>query len=300
MENSKIHNILRLIPILIGNRRTLQEIATLLNCSTRTVERYIEELRKANFVVQNRKKGVYFLSKNEGTLKDISDSFHFTQEEAFILHKAIDSIDDTNLLKQNLKKKLYKIYDFVELADVVVRPEKGENVKNLIFAISEKLCVNLVDYRSANSNKISTRIVEPFKFTTNYHQICCYDYSDCQNKLFNVARIGKVEVLEDMPWKNEDKHVFPEIDVFRLSNNGFIANVKLRLNVRSYNLIIEEYPLSENYITQMSENEFIANIPVCSFEGPSRFVLGLFDDIIVEGDEKFKLFLKEKINNFFS
>lgn len=38
-----------------------------------------------------------------------------------ILKSAIENIDDTNMLKQNLKRKLYSVYDNKTLADTVVR-----------------------------------------------------------------------------------------------------------------------------------------------------------------------------------
>lgn len=297
MEQPKIENLLRLIQLLIVNRRTTRELSEILNCNVRTIQRYINHLRNAHFVIESYKKGIYFISTNDGALKNISDLVHFSDEEAYILLKAIDSIDDNTSLKQNLKRKLYSIYHYADLADVVVHPGQGEVVRNLIWAVEQKLCAELVNYRSSNSNKVSTRFVEPFAFTTNYQQVWCYEPLAGMSKLFNVARIEKVKVYEDKPWQREKSHSSPQVDVFRISAQGFVANAKLLLNIRSYNLLIEEYPLAEKYITKQSENQYLFEAPICSFDGVTRFVMGLYSDIRVIGDKQLISFINQKIKS---
>ena len=57
----------------------------------------------------------------------------------------------------------------------------------------------------------------------------------------------------------------------------------------------EEYPRAERYITPCDDSHWRATIPVCSFIGIGRFVMGLFEDIEVEGCDEFKEFLTNKI-----
>jgi predicted DNA-binding transcriptional regulator YafY len=294
MDQPKIERIIRLLKLLIGNYRKTRELAEILECDLRTLQRYLQSFSKAGIVIEYREKGVPYVSTNKGQMKDISDLVHFTEEEAYILHKAIDSIDNNNMLKQNLKKKLYNIYNYPWLAEVIVKPEQGKNVEALIIAIQGKKYVKLINYRSANSNKISDRIVEPYNFTTNYEQIWCYEPFTSECKLFKVARIEKVEVMEQ-GWKFENLHVNNKIDVFRISNSDYIGTVVLNMNIRAYNLLIEEYPLSEKYTEQKDDNNFLLNLPVCSYEGPARFVMGLYEDIKIEGDKNFIKFINSKI-----
>jgi hypothetical protein len=74
--------------------------------------------------------------------------------------------------------------------------------------------------------------------------------------------------------------------------------VKLRLSLRAYNLITEEFPLSEKYLTPLDDNYWQFCAPVCGFEGVGRFVTGLCDDVYVEEPEVFKAFVREKIKRF--
>jgi len=295
MEQQKIERLLRIIRYLVNNKLTTRELSQKLNCSIRTIQRYIETLKYAGFVIEYRDRGVPYITPKKGALKDISDLVHFSEEEAQILYQAIDSIEGNTTLKQNLKKKLYSIYNFPWLADIIVKPEYSKNIKNLITAIQSKKIVVLKKYRSSSSKKIKDRLVEPFKFTTNYEQIWCYDIEDKTIKTFKVSRIGSVELTND-EWKYENKHKKPLIDVFRFSGEEYIGKVMLKLNVYAYNLLTEEFPLAEKYINQNSDDTFIFEAPVIKYEGAGRFVLGLFENIEILGDDNFKKYIRKRIS----
>jgi hypothetical protein len=66
----------------------------------------------------------------------------------------------------------------------------------------------------------------------------------------------------------------------------------------SASLLTEEYPLADKFLTKISDNEFILETKVCSYEGVGRFVLGLLADIEIIENEEFKRFIKEKKKNF--
>lgn len=294
-ELNRLEKVFRLITLLIGNRRTTGELADILECNVRTIQRYVQVIKAAGFVVEYHIRGVPYLETRKGRMKDISQLIHFTNEEAFILKKAIDSISSDTLLKQNLKRKLYSIYNFPEIVEIVVKPELGENVHRLIEAIRNEKSVILKGYHSANSNSISDRFVEPYQFTTNYAQVWCYDLKDHQCKLFTTTRIQMVEILEEQ-WKFKKHHIAARLDVFRNSGNLPVGTVKLLLNVRATALLTEEYPLSEKFIKIAKGSKSLFESEVFNFEGPARFVLGLFENIEVLGDENFKNFLRQKIS----
>ncbi len=103
MDQPKIERLLRLMKLLTANTEyTVDDLAERLGMSRRTVYRYIDTFRDAGFVV--RKSGACIrLDKESPHFREISQLVHFTEEEAVIPRRAIESIDDTNLLKQNLK-----------------------------------------------------------------------------------------------------------------------------------------------------------------------------------------------------
>jgi hypothetical protein len=71
--------------------------------------------------------------------------------------------------------------------------------------------------------------------------------------------------------------------------------IKIKMSIRAAMLLMEEYPLAEKEMVQTSENEWILEIKVCSYEGIGRFVIGLCDEIKVLESPQFKRFLSEKV-----
>ncbi|MBQ5903349.1 MAG: HTH domain-containing protein, partial [Alistipes sp.] len=166
MDQPKIERLLRLMKLLTANTTyTVDQLAERLDMSRRTIYRYIDTFRDAGFVIKKSGDCIR-LDKASPHFKDISQLVHFTEEEAVILKSAIESIDDTNLLKQNLKKKLYAVYDNKTLADTVVKGKNAPNIRNLIEAIEEQQQVILKGYQSAHGSAVRDRRVEPFAFTT--------------------------------------------------------------------------------------------------------------------------------------
>lgn len=293
MDQPKLERLLRLMKMLTANvEYSVDDLADRLDMSRRTIYRYIDTFREAGFVI--KKHGNYIrLDKESPHFKDISQLVHFTEEEAVILRRAIESIDDTNLLKQNLKRKLYSVYDSGTLADTIVKGNNSSNVHSLIEAIENHKQVILHNY--ASSHSIRDRKVEPFGFTTNYVNVWCFDTEDNRCKIFKTARIGKVELC-DTDFQHAELHKENFIDIFRMiaTEGGEPITVKLLLGRLAYNLIMEEYPLSEKYITKQDASHWLLDTKVANLQGVGRFTIGLMDDIeIIESPE-----LKEYINNY--
>lgn len=298
MDQPKIERLLRLMKLLTANNRyTIDDLACKLDMSPRTVYRYVDTFREAGFVV--KKNGNYIkLDKKSPYFKEISQLVHFTDEEAHILKSAIESIDENNIIKQNLKNKLYSVYDYKILAECVTKGSNAKNVNNLTEAITEGKQVLLKNYSSAHSKHISDRIIEPYEFTANYIQVWGYEPGSGENKMFKVSRIGDVQILHS-DWQNREKHRSAYMDIFRISSFEQLP-VKLELGLRAASLLVEEYPLSEKFLKKLSDSSYLLQTNVCSYEGIGRFVLGLLDDITVLEPIGFVDFLRTRIDKNFS
>ncbi len=284
MDQPKLERLLRLMKLLTANTTyNVDQLAERLDMSRRTVYRYIDTFREAGFVIKKSGDCIR-LDKESPHFRDISQLVHFTEEEAVILKSAIENIDDTNLLKQNLKRKLYSIYDNRTLADTVVRGKNAPNIRRLIEAIEEQRQVVLHGYQSAHGGEVRDRRVEPFAFTTNYVQVWCFDTENGANKLFKTARIGSVEPT-DTPWQHAEEHREGFIDAFRIHGERR-HRVRLELGILAYNLLCEEYPLAERDVRPAGRGRWLLDTEVASMAGVGRFVVGLLDDIrIVECPE---------------
>lgn len=295
-EQRKVKRLLELLIYLSsGLRYSLAEIADRFQVSERTVFRDIKDLREVGFVIPEPHDGRYYIDKNTPYFREISELLHFSKEEAVILQNAIHGVSDENLLKRNLTRKLYALYDFDRVADTIVKPQYSANIHELIKAIKYKNKVILRGYFSANSGQMKDRIVEPFDFTTNYVATWAYDAEDNCCKTFKNTRITSVELLPE-PWGNERKHQALPIDVFRISSDKEIP-VRLQLNMRAAELLKEEYPLSEEFIKPVAGKKFVFEAKVAGFEGVGRFVMGLCDEVDIEYPKSLKEFIQNKAKN---
>lgn len=293
MDQPKLERMLRLMKLMTGNvNYTVNELAERIGTTYRSVYRYIETFKDAGFVVHSLGRGVYKLGKESRYFKDISQLVHFTDEEAHIVNQLIEALDDTNTLKQNLRRKLTTIYDCTSMAQSIVRGKNATNVNDLLKAMNERRRVVLRDYASSHTGVVRDRVVEAFGFTTNYVQVWCYEVESGQNKLFKISRIGSVELLDE-EWQHSDRHSQGFIDIFRMT--GFEQHrVRLRLGMMAHNLLLEEYPLAERDITKEGDC-WLLDTMVCNYRGVGRFVLGLMDDVEVLESDEFKEYLRTKI-----
>ena len=289
MDQPKLERLLRVMKMLTANNSlTVDEIAEQLSISPRSVYRYIDTFREAGFVIK-KKNNCIKLDKSSPYFKDISDLLHFSPEEAYILKEAIESIDENNVLKQNLKKKLYTVYNYNILAETIVNGKNGRNVERLVDAIESRRPVILRNYSSAHGNDIRDRCVEAFAFTTNYVQVWCYCPDENCNKLFKVSRIGSVDIQPGY-WKHTRKHKTGKIDIFRM-NSSETFHVTLKLGLRAMNLLVEEFPLAAPQLRKQPGNQWLLDTDVCSPEGVGRFVMGLPEDIEIINSPELKEYI---------
>jgi len=144
--------------------------------------------------------------------------------------------------------------------------------------------------------------------------VCCGVRSG-RNKTFKVSRMTDVVML-DLEWGNEARHKQVFTDFFMFSGEERLP-VKLRLDLLAYNLMIEEYPKSADFIVEEAladeadgagnaddtsivaprkdAKHWIFSADFASYIGISRFVLGLYNHIDVLESREFKEYLREEV-----
>ena len=283
MDQTKIVKMLRLMKILTGNMsRTIDQVAKEMGITPRTVYRYIDDIREAGFVVNKLYGNVYAMGKVGRGLSDFNRLIYFTEEEAYITAKLIEGIDNNNVLKRDLQRKLASVYDSTSIANYIDNTANAANVEALADAIKRKKQVVLKGYASAHSDETRDRVVEPFSFTANMIDVWAYDVEKADCRVFKVMRIHSVEATET-PWAFEDKHEVKKPDVFRMIGLP-VEIVALQLNTRAKSLLVEEYPLAERDLKR-ENGKWVLRTTINSVEGAGRFVIGLAADIkILEGN----------------
>ena len=269
--------------LLTGNvSRTIDYLAKEMGITSRTVYRYIDTIRDAGFVVNKLYGNVYAMGKMNRGLSDFNKLIYFTEEEAYIAARLIEGIDNNNVLKRDLQRKLASVYDSTSIANYIDNPANAANVEALADAIKHKKQVILKQYESAHSDEAKDRLVEPIEFTANMIDIWAYDIDKDENRVFKVARIHEVEVT-DTDWAFKAKHKALKPDVFRMTGK-LNEKITLQLDTRAKSLLLEEYPLAEKDLKRV-EGKWVLSTTIQSLEGAGRFVIGLAADVkILEGE----------------
>ncbi len=258
-------------------------MAGFIESTERTVYRYLDLIKELGFELERDQNKRYFI---KGELYDETASF--TNEEVTLLRELLLSSGKQSKLKDAVLKKIYFKSEIAVHGNHILKAHLGKIVEKLSGAIQNQKRVILKDYHSANSQKISDRLVEPITFTDNYNCLIAYEIVSKKNKYFTIERITNVEILDTI---QEFKHLhkYDEPDVFGFSElNGEKFEVELRLSLLAYLILKEEYPLVEPFLIK-EKNKDTYHLK-CSINNPkaiTRFILGLPEEVEVNGSEKF-------------
>ena len=294
--DTKTHRILRFILFLSNSYpKSKDECITFLGIGDTAFYSYCHALKETGFDL-HQKDGKYWIDYPDQDFQVLRKVLHFSEEETYLLSRSIDMIEEKQVCTTRLKQKLASFLNQNKTIESYIQKEKSAIVQLLRKAQQQKKQILLINYASGNSQTIKNRMVEPFEFKDDFNLVWAFDNVLKQNRQFKICRIEDVQETL-IPWENERSHHSKPVDVFR--NTGDLnKQIDLKMNLKARNLLIEEYPLSERFLTKIGSNQFVLKAPVAKYEGPGRFVLGLTEDIQIKGDEGFLEYLRIKINKY--
>lgn len=177
---------------------------------------------------------------------------------------------------------------------VFVNKDKAAAISRLQHAWSQKKCVILHDYASSHGGNVSDRKVEAYDVRPEDGLIVCYDTNRQQVRVFNINRIGYVEILENEPWKHTASHKKVNVDVFHMTGDT-TYHVSLQLDLMAKNLLSEEFPSAKPYIAphKGDDNIWYFDTDVVQLEGIGRFYIGLANHIKILDAPELETYVKE-------
>lgn len=296
MRHDHLKRELDLLVLLTQNRlHTSDEICQRIGISKRSFYYYIEFFEQAGFKVE--KHGYkYCIDRSSKFFKDLFDLIQFTEDEALLMRQLINDADMNSTRLRNLHAKLDRFYDFKILEDEQLQRRTARMRSTLYEAVKLHRMVEIIGYSSPNSHTIKNRKVEPFMFLNNNRDIRCYEPTSHSNKSFRISRMEDVVMLPD-EWHNESHHRKAYTDIFSFSGEETM-HITLTMGQLSRSVMLEEYPESAVCFAERGDSRWLFETDVCSYLGIGRFVVGLYDDIEVIGDEGFKNYLTNKIKSW--
>jgi predicted DNA-binding transcriptional regulator YafY len=295
-EQAKIQRLLRLLMLLAGKRRySAAAIEEKLGILPRTLYRYLDSLEQAGFVVERQTGQGYRLAPEAPATRRMQALLHFTEAEALLLYRTLQSLQGDGPAKDRLLRKLHTLYD----CHILAQPHQQHTlhmVATLRQAMQQGLQCTLLQYRSNQSQTIRNRQVEPFAFTENYEGIWCYEPDAAACRQFKLARMEGI-ALTGIPYQYSTHHLLPFTDAFGFAATVPLGTAHLQLSLKAANLLREEYPLSEKYLQgPTTDGHYTAQLPYASHLGIGRFVLGLYREIRILGPDTLQAYLAAEIS----
>lgn len=160
------------------------------------------------------------------------------------------------------------------------KKESAAAISLLQHACTQKKCVVLHHYSSSNSGSLADRKVEAYDIRPEDGLAICYDVDKHDVRVFNLNRIGYVEILEEQPWKHAALHKKIDVDVFHMTGEKPVA-VSLQLDLFARNLLVEEFPKAKDLLSQQKgdSNVWYFTGQVNDIKGIGRFYIGLANHI---------------------
>ena len=294
-EQKTLYRTLEMLTILSKSRGvSAKSLAEKYDCSLRTIQRTIDTIRQAGYVV-NKHDELYKIDKiqtKKNIRFDIGDLLHFSKEEAELLNRAIQNISGRNAIKENLVKKLYSIYGSENVVNNLVRQEDSEQVRIIIEAIQFGYQIQVNEYTMSTANRgLRSVVIEPIEFAFDYSRIWAFFPRQKKNFLLRLSGINGVKALYE-PYKFAEYHKVGLTDVFR--GYGYSKfPLKMILNRRAMGFLLEEFPLASSYLKKIHQMAFILETEVCDLYQVARFYLGLPGDIEVKEPSNFLKYIEE-------
>lgn len=285
----------RLLLVMLQNKYLrIEQLCERTGLPPRTVYRYIDHFSQVGLKIR-KERTLYSIDPSSPFLNSLTGRIHLTQEEAVFVRHLLDGVREQSPQLRSLKEKVASLTD-----QYILQPSEVDNLEAaklhiLYKAVKEHGVVKLCNYFSHHSGKTEDRLVEPFQFLANNTEIRAYEISSKKCKTYKISRAENVEAV-NLKWSYEAFHEPTETDLFHFSGVAR-EEVQLILGLFAKNVLLEEYPSAKQFLSETSDHRHLLHARVCNFKGVGRFVLGLLDDIEVVGNDNFRKYLKDKLEN---
>jgi proteasome accessory factor C len=295
-NQNKILRVFQLINLLKSDPpKSLRHLSDVLNSTERTLYRYFNLLEELGFQLQRDEHNRVFIISEE-----LKSEMAFSKEEIVFLKKLLNSVGKNVKIKDTILSKLL-IHSDVQIGTrIILQAHLGKIVDTISDGMKSKRQIVLKKYHSFHSGNVTDRLVEPISFTENFEQLVAFEVSTQQNKLFNIDRITSVELTRH-PLRHAKMHRVSELDPFGFARKDEEYNVVLNMSMRAAMLLKEEYPASAPYIKAIDNKSYYTfKATLFDLKPVARFILGLSQEINVEGSQELVSYLNNQIKHVFS
>lgn len=272
--------------------KTARQLWNLVNSDKSTFYRDVKLIEALGYPVDSDAQNRWFI---QFQFPDKDNDFLSSEELMFLTEQLQQVAPGTPQaqLAQDLLHKLDTNHSLIPLADVLPMMHKNRIIQLIRTGIQGNYCLMIRGYRSLTSQTVSDRKFEPLELTQDFKYVIGWDLDKERQSQFKLDRITDIDFLDQKIAPNRD---YTPMDIFGLTGEKW-HSVKLQLSKTAHHLMVEEFPLSRQYIRTQGSKIYFDGM-VRHWKGIGRFVLGLPGEITVIRPDAFKIYLKDRIAGF--
>lgn len=260
------------------NHYTKTALAQKFNVSKDTIEDAFTAIKNAGYDLHWDKQYRYSINADK-SYEYLKSLLAFSEKEENLLIEGLRSLKKDTSTVERLMRKMSRIYDISKMHNTF---NKNYLTKMDILekSVLDEKVVIFKDYHSTNSNTIRDRLVEVFQVNAEDDIVHAYDLEEQGVRHFRISRIKRVDVT-NTAFEYKHRHIVYPTDPFRIHDNNQVK-VHLRLKVRAYNQLLEQYPVTRGSLTPSSESPNIYDFECKvnhNFYGLKNFMLSCYEHI---------------------
>lgn len=284
---SRLLRILRLLSE-SPKRYTKRQLAELFLVHEDTIKRDLAEIKNAGFELDIDYLHRYSLQVDQA-YESLSEWLFISPQEQQYLEDSLQRMDRADKRYERVRRKIDSLFDISKLGGSLFTKPFLSKINQLEKAKAAQKVVELKEYRSTNSGRVSDRLVEPFHISPKDDILHAYDIEKKVLRHYRISRIERVETT-DTPWQYAGHHHVKATDPFRIVDDNQV-HVHIRMKVGAYNELIERFPMTLSCLYLSGDEADVYELD-CKvnhrFIGLSNFILG-YHEFIVEILEPYSL-----------
>ena len=290
-DYKRLYKIFQLIRLLnTPPAKDVKQLVRRLDSSSTRIYEYIKLLERLGYKIKTdrqHRKSFEMAFPSSGNSVLTPDELSYLQE---VLQQGASNTPQSESILYKFDLNL----SMIPLADALPKLHANQIRQIIQTGIDSGRCLLLKRYRSLTSNTVTNRHVEPMEITEDYRYLIAWDLDKNGQRQFKLGRIEDVDLLSDE--KITPGRIPSPMDIFGLTGDDWHP-VKLKLSSTAHHLILEEFPLSKQFLRRV-KNETIFDGMVRHWKGIGRFVLGLLGEVGVIFPDELKVYVKKRIEKF--
>jgi predicted DNA-binding transcriptional regulator YafY len=295
-DQAKFLKLLSLMNLLLPTGHTIKEMASRLEVSTKTIQRYLKTFEMAGLDIDYDERKRHFLILPSQNTQ--SKTVKLDRNEIELINEALNKTFSNNPTLPGLIAKLDPTEGIIRNSITANKKIRHSNyISDLNFHIKTNSLCRLKYQTTSDENQVD-KVIYPIRFSNHFEYLIGYDLEKQKYINLRLERIYEVNPYDGK--EKPPKKIGPsiEIDHFHMANNQESFQVKIGLTLLSSRILQEEFPVTDDSLTKQDDilRPYLYKTTVYSLLPVARFCMGFPTEVTVYEPRELIEMMQVKMN----